>query len=236
VLGRWVAVGRRLCWRLIVVNATPRESEFFFLTYPCFLHSAFFISHLSLTSVNTCQHKTTTRSLPGRRPTSPPDIRTTQFDRSGRSTGVVSVEYETHQQARAAINSFDGQLAKGQPLSIRFDDARPVKRAAPELLARISGVSMPKPQQPPRSTPNRGSAPRGTGRGGASRGGGRGASSSGGAAGGHGGRRPQKTAEDLDKELEAFVSGGTAKPAKTSKSTANVAQPTGLGNDDVEMS
>jgi hypothetical protein len=42
----------------------------------------------------------------------------------------------------------------GQPLSIRFDDARPAKRAVPELLGRISGVSVPRPEQP-RSTSNR---------------------------------------------------------------------------------
>lgn len=42
-----------------------------------------------------------------------------QYDRSGRSTGVATVNYENNKQAKDAINRFDGNLAKGEPESIR---------------------------------------------------------------------------------------------------------------------
>jgi hypothetical protein len=38
-----------------------------------------------------------------------------QYDRSGRSTGVATVNYESNKQAKDAINRFDGNLAKGKP-------------------------------------------------------------------------------------------------------------------------
>lgn len=39
---------------------------------------------------------------------------TKQYDRSGRSTGVATVNYESNKQAKDAINRFDGNLAKGE--------------------------------------------------------------------------------------------------------------------------
>lgn len=45
-----------------------------------------------------------------------------QYDRSGRSTGVATVNYENNKQAKDAINRFDGNLAKGEPESIREGD------------------------------------------------------------------------------------------------------------------
>ena len=37
-----------------------------------------------------------------------------QYDRSGRSLGEADLEYATPQQAKLAINKFDGAMTKGQ--------------------------------------------------------------------------------------------------------------------------
>ncbi|EJU02286.1 hypothetical protein DACRYDRAFT_116014 [Dacryopinax primogenitus] len=45
------------------------------------------------------------------------------FDRSGRSTGIAHITYERHEDALRAKQRFDGQPAKGQNISIRFEAA-----------------------------------------------------------------------------------------------------------------
>lgn len=36
-----------------------------------------------------------------------------QYDRSGRSKGEATLEYASYQQAKVAINQFDGAMTKG---------------------------------------------------------------------------------------------------------------------------
>ncbi|CAL1699532.1 unnamed protein product [Somion occarium] len=61
-----------------------------------------------------------------------------RYDRSGRSSGVAIVSYETLAEAAAAKREYDGRLCKNQPMSIDFYNPAP-KRAvsAPSLLNRI---------------------------------------------------------------------------------------------------
>jgi THO complex subunit 4 len=82
-----------------------------------------------------------------------------KYDRSGRSSGIAIVSYETSLQATKAKNQFDGALAKGmpvfyfsfdlyytayvplllgQPMSIAYDISRPRRAAnASSLLDRV---------------------------------------------------------------------------------------------------
>ncbi|KZT53105.1 hypothetical protein CALCODRAFT_62553 [Calocera cornea HHB12733] len=65
------------------------------------------------------------------------------FDRSGRSTGVAHITFTRHQDALRAKQRFEGQPAKGQNISIRFEAALSVPTgpaasgAGKSLLARI---------------------------------------------------------------------------------------------------
>ncbi|KAK0470488.1 hypothetical protein IW261DRAFT_1003729 [Armillaria novae-zelandiae] len=132
-----------------------------------------------------------------------------RYDRSGRSTGTAFISFETPEEATIAKKTFDGKDAKGQAMSITFDTLPPrnPRRATsapttssllnriqkPPLLDRL-GVDEPNPKKaatgPVRSKPNRKVAPKGP-------------------------KKP-RTAEDLDKELDAFMGDAepTAVPAK----------------------
>ncbi|KAI9067004.1 RNA-binding domain-containing protein [Trametes sanguinea] len=155
-----------------------------------------------------------------------PQIR---YDRSGRSSGVAVITFETPAEATRAKKQFDGILAKNQPMSITYDTSPPPgpkgarrSASAPSLLNRIE-----KPPLIERLSRNdakaqhtaaldRGVGPVRT----KARTGGRPA------------RSKPKTAEDLDKELEAFmkddITSGQTEPTST-KATA------GAGEGDVEM-
>lgn len=135
-----------------------------------------------------------------------------RYDRSGRSSGVAIITFETPAEATRAKKQLDGVLAKGQPISIDFDYGPPRRASAPasSLLSRI--------QKPPlldrlSQAQSRAKASmihskkfgsmRGRGRG-------RGATA---------GRdrasiAPPKSAAELDNELDAFmaVDGGTGTP------------------------
>ncbi|EMD35537.1 hypothetical protein CERSUDRAFT_116284 [Gelatoporia subvermispora B] len=52
-----------------------------------------------------------------------------RYDRSGRSSGVAIVSFETVEEATLAKQRFDGKLAKGQPMTIEFysPPPKPVK-------------------------------------------------------------------------------------------------------------
>jgi THO complex subunit 4 len=65
-----------------------------------------------------------------------------RYDRSGRSSGVAIISFETPAEATRAKKQFDGILAKGQPMSITYDFgpprmARRVVSAPGSLLNRI---------------------------------------------------------------------------------------------------
>ncbi|KAI0631082.1 RNA-binding domain-containing protein [Trametes polyzona] len=134
-----------------------------------------------------------------------PQIR---YDRSGRSTGVAVITFETPAEATRAKRQFDGILAKNQPMEITYDTSPPpapkgARRSAsvPSLLHRIEKPPLierlsrgdTKPQQ--NAAKEGGVGPVRT-------------KARGGAAAARGGRKAQakpKTAEELDKELESFM-------------------------------
>ncbi|RDB29947.1 THO complex subunit 4-A [Hypsizygus marmoreus] len=155
-----------------------------------------------------------------------------RYDRSGRSSGTAIISFETAAEATRAKKQFDGILAKGQPMSIAYDTLPPrqPRRSAsaptsllnriqkPPLLDRLSrdDVNVKTPSGPRggigpiRSRPIRGgAAPR--------------------PASARAGPKKPKTAEELDKELDAFMGDsepGAAAPAET---------PVEAVSEDVEM-
>ncbi|KAI1786716.1 RNA-binding domain-containing protein [Ganoderma leucocontextum] len=136
-----------------------------------------------------------------------PQIR---YDRSGRSSGVAIVTFETSAEATRAKKQFDGILAKNQPMSIAYDTAPPpgrsMRRTAtappslinriekPPLLERLSKTTEAKSKS---ASPSQGGVgpvrtkPRG--------------GPAGGRAPARKEREKPKTAEELDKELDAFM-------------------------------
>ncbi|KAJ8501612.1 hypothetical protein ONZ45_g12091 [Pleurotus djamor] len=138
------------------------------------------------------------------------------YDRSGRSTGVATITYETQAEAAKALSQFNGLLAKGQPMEISYDTSVPrhparkttttslINRIQKQpLLNRLAGDAMKVDDD---SSKERTSSTRGRGQRGARLGRGRGRGA------GRAPRKPQ-TAEDLDKELEAFMGDGSIQPA-----------------------
>ncbi|KAL7424569.1 hypothetical protein Q5752_000253 [Cryptotrichosporon argae] len=131
-----------------------------------------------------------------------------QYDRSGRSTGVATMEYASAQQAKIAINKFDGAKTKGETISIKLlppvqprgavrPDAQRQQSGA-SLLARLGGGGgggggrdTARSSDAPRRSAPAGERGRGRGapRGGASR----------------PARRGPATETDLDKELDGFM-------------------------------
>ncbi|WWC91917.1 uncharacterized protein L201_006869 [Kwoniella dendrophila CBS 6074] len=142
---------------------------------------------------------------------------TIRYDRSGRSKGEATMEFAAPQQAKIAINKFDGAMTKGQTISIRLLPPIVAKPGRPgpgaqgntgssaqsgqSLLSRIQGGAGAGgvPQQQSASRGGRG------GRGGFQRGG-RGGQV-GGNGSGRGGKRSTGPASqgDLDKELDSFM-------------------------------
>ncbi|KAF8471519.1 hypothetical protein JB92DRAFT_2801526 [Gautieria morchelliformis] len=137
-----------------------------------------------------------------------------RFDRSGRSTGVASITYLTPAEATRAKNQLDGKIAKTQAMAITYDTSTPrippgVRAAArngspdsllnrvskPPLLSRLSSGDP--PTAPAAILDAKSTRPRPVAR------------------GARGGVRPsaprvrepkkEKTAEELDKELEMFM-------------------------------
>ncbi|KAI0739015.1 RNA-binding domain-containing protein [Daedaleopsis nitida] len=161
-----------------------------------------------------------------------PQIR---YDRSGRSSGVGTVTFETPAEATRAKKQFDGILCKNQPMSIAYDSAPPAKVArrsasAPSLINRIEKPALldrlsKNETNTKRDTPSRGGVGpvRTKARGAAAGAGGRGAKRAAPA-------KP-KTAEELDKELDAFMQDEiTAQPPTTPS-----AAPDAPAEGDVEM-
>ncbi|KAK4684452.1 THO complex subunit 4, partial [Tremellales sp. Uapishka_1] len=132
---------------------------------------------------------------------------TIRYDRSGRSKGEATMEFASYQQAKAAINQFDGAMTKGQTINIHLlpphrPSTPPVASLAARinpaaaggsLLSRIAGGSISAPAE---------RAPRGGG-GGRGRGAARGRG--GGNAPARGAKKGPATEGDLDKELDGFM-------------------------------
>lgn len=143
-----------------------------------------------------------------------PQIR---YDRSGRSSGVAFVTYENAEQAAKAKATFDNKTAKGQAMTIEFAAPPPGSRRAvsaqatktllnriekPSLIERISqdDIALVQPKANNRAKPARTEGGAGPVR------------------NKRGANKPQPkqrkkpmTAEDLDRELEAFMDEPVAK-------------------------
>ncbi|OCF61571.1 hypothetical protein L486_01223 [Kwoniella mangroviensis CBS 10435] len=138
---------------------------------------------------------------------------TIRYDRSGRSKGEATMEFASPQQAKIAINKFDGAMTKGQTISIRLlppivaksrpgpggpGSAGQANAGSQSLLSRIQGGGGVVANPPAGGRGGRG------GRGGPQRGRG--------GAGGRGGKRGgagPKSEGDLDKELDSFMNHST---------------------------
>jgi len=148
-----------------------------------------------------------------------------RYDRSGRSSGVAIISFETAAEATRAKKQFSGILAKGQPMSIAYDSGPPrtprrVASAPSSLLNRIQKPALADRLSQDDSSTTAASQ-RKTGPIRSRRGGARPAP-----------RAPKKpkTAEDLDKELDQFMGDGP-------KETASVTAPPAATEQeaDVEM-
>jgi len=143
-----------------------------------------------------------------------------RYDRSGRSSGVAIITFETPTEAKLAKRQLDGVLAKGQPIAIQFDQSIPRRASAPpsSLLSRIqkppllnrldrahndAKVSL---MQSRKLGPVRGG--RGRGRGG-------------GAGRGRAANAAPKSAAELDSEIDAFMAVDSASGTPTAKSAEN---------------
>ncbi|TCD66572.1 hypothetical protein EIP91_001240 [Steccherinum ochraceum] len=125
------------------------------------------------------------------------------YDRSGRSSGVAILFYETADEAATTKREFDGKLARGQPMQIEFDAGPPPRlqarriASAPSLINRIQKPPLlerladtPKAPRAPRAAapvsngpgPVRTKAPRQPKE-----------------------KKKPKTMQELDSELEAFM-------------------------------
>ncbi|KAI6148613.1 hypothetical protein BKA82DRAFT_4139687 [Pisolithus tinctorius] len=131
-----------------------------------------------------------------------------RYDRSGRSSGVAIVTFETAEEAERAKKQFEGKIAKGQPMEIAFDTTPPKRTRSASmpgvptssLLNRIERPSLAERldngNEAIRKTDTAGPLRR------------RSARPPRGAPGSRGGRtsRPRpKTAEELDRELDVFM-------------------------------
>ena len=142
---------------------------------------------------------------------------TIRYDRSGRSTGVATVVFTHARDAKLAQKQLDGVLAKGEAMSIKLDSAPPSSKGQASggrastntLLSRMDKKPLADrmsegdaPKKGANDKPGPARNPRGKGKQGPG--------------GGKGGRvkSAPKTAEDLDKELEAFMGDGDAKGEK----------------------
>ncbi|QRW05474.1 RNA recognition motif protein [Ceratobasidium sp. AG-Ba] len=136
---------------------------------------------------------------------------TIRYDRSGRSTGVATVQFVNARDAVAAQKQLDGALAKGEVMNIKLDTAPPPRSRAADgrtststLLNRMDkkpladrlADSEPSKTAGDRSGPVRNAKPK--------------AKPTGKQASGKPARvkSAPKTAEELDQELEAFMGEG----------------------------
>jgi len=157
-----------------------------------------------------------------------------RYDRSGRSSGVAIISFETPAEATRAKKQFDGILAKGQPMSITYDTEPPRHPRQTRRSASAPQSLLNRIQKPPlldrlsRDDTATRAAPSARGFVGPIRPRGRGLRPR---------REPRvKTAEQLDKELDAFM--GDSEPAVQTTGSVPAAQATetNAAQEDVEMS
>ncbi|KIJ14727.1 hypothetical protein PAXINDRAFT_169620 [Paxillus involutus ATCC 200175] len=64
-----------------------------------------------------------------------------RYDRSGRSSGVAIISFETPAEAARAKKQFEGKLAKGQPMEVAFDTGPP-RRPRSASMPGVSTASL----------------------------------------------------------------------------------------------
>ncbi|KAG9104883.1 hypothetical protein FRC06_006708 [Ceratobasidium sp. 370] len=142
---------------------------------------------------------------------------TIRYDRSGRSTGLATVQFANARDAKLAQKQLDGVLAKGEAMSIKLDTGHPPRSRAAEGRTSTSALlnRMDKKSLADRLADSGSTKPAGDQLGPV-----RSAKQKGKTAGKHASGKPArtkpapKTAEDLDKELEAFMGEGEEKASK----------------------
>ncbi|THH19280.1 hypothetical protein EW146_g1862 [Bondarzewia mesenterica] len=158
-----------------------------------------------------------------------------RYDRSGRSSGVAIITFETPAEATRAKNQFNGVLAKGQPIEIDYDNEPPRHHrrsagAPSSLINRIQkaplierlGRAESQAKQSLAKTARGGAGTRARGRGRGSAIGVR--------------QKPQaKTAAELDKELDAFMGDGPGSNDGGGASKEAQSVPAASADNDVEM-
>jgi len=122
-------------------------------------------------------------------------IANVHYDRSGRSLGTAEVTFDRRGDAVKALKQYNGVPLDGRPMRIEMAGSE-----APQEVRRPMGGGIRK-SPGPRKSPFRSSGGRGGGGGGR---GGRPGRGRGGAAGG--GKKEEKSKEDLDAEMDAYMS------------------------------
>ncbi|CAE6441133.1 unnamed protein product [Rhizoctonia solani] len=150
---------------------------------------------------------------------------TIRYDRSGRSTGVATVVFAHTKEAKLAQKQLDGVMAKGEAMVVKLDSPSPGSRpqsagrnSTNTLLSRMEkkplAARMTEGDASTKNTNDRaGSGPARNARGKGKQVGGKGPRA----------KPAPKTAEDLDKELEAFMGDGDAKVEKDKEEDVSMA-------------
>ncbi|CAE7211890.1 unnamed protein product [Rhizoctonia solani] len=152
---------------------------------------------------------------------------TIRYDRSGRSTGVATVVFAHAREAKLAQKQLDGVMAKGEAMVVKLDSPPPGSRPQPAgrnstntLLSRMEKKPLVDRMSEGEASKKNTSDKAGPGSGPVRNARGKGKHEG---AKGPRAKAAPKTAEDLDKELEAFMGEGDAKGEKDKEEDVSMA-------------